>query len=100
MSQQISTAVWTADQPKPNQLSGLTIYSLVGCQFSEKATTLAASMGEGQIYTISAESKDDFKRWVKPYLRGIQHETFPVVFLDDILLGGYHDFLKFVYPSI
>jgi len=76
---------------------GYTIYSKSGCPFCDKAKML---LSDETVTLIDCDSylintKDEFLEFIKNISQK-DHKTFPMIFKDAILIGGYSDLLNYL----
>jgi len=85
-----SPTSWLSSQ---RSLSPLTIFSKSYCPYSKKAKNLLHSLGANyQVYEIDLREDGEA---LQPFLAKLSgHRTFPTVFLQDTLIGGWDDLEK------
>ncbi len=83
---------------------GYTIYIKSGCIFCEKVKQLLNNIYPQPKY-IDCDSfivfnKNRFLNFIKSLSGGIEHKTFPIVFLNKYYIGGYSETKSFIDESL
>jgi glutaredoxin len=82
--------------PKPQE--GITIYTKTGCNYCIKVKQLLEE--KNQNFTIIdcdkfiLENKDNFLLFIRDII-GKEYRLFPIVFSDNIFIGGYNETLNY-----
>lgn len=84
-------------------LNGFTIYTKSGCKFCSEVKKLL-SYNKCKFNIIDCDdyllyTKDEFLFFIKTLI-GIEYKTFPMVFYNNIFIGGYIETEKFIERSL
>jgi len=89
----------------PSPISyGYTIYIKSGCSYCENIKLLLKNIYPQPNY-INCDpfltfNRDKFMNFIKHHTNGIEHKTFPIVFLNGIFIGGYTETKNFCEEAL
>jgi glutaredoxin len=88
--------------PKP-QKGIITIYSKSECNYCSKAKVLLeekkCNFSIINCDKFILENKDEFLSFIQE-MNGKEYKLFPMVFDDDIFIGGYNEMIKYIDKSL